>query len=70
MSTPIKLLEISPIGNTRRFKSQLAHTCDFIIEDGILKCWGWVRGKGVDFHPTNIDYLILTNSNDLLIQQL
>ena len=61
----IKLLEVGRITENRRFQSQLyvgKDTVDFIMEDGVMKCWGQ-GDKGFDFYPYLGKYEIVSQMN-------
>lgn len=69
----LKLLNIDTLNNgTIRLQSQLLvgkDVSDFIIEDGILKnyCHG---NRGFDFYEYKKPYIIVTNINEMRIQEL
>jgi len=69
----IKLLKISEMKDgTIRLQSQLyigKNTADFIIEDNILKCWGY-GDKGSNWYEYNKPYQIVENKEDMLTQPL
>ena len=60
----IKLLEVDCTSDgTRRFQSQLyvgKDTVDFIMrsDDGVMRCWGYEKKGGFDFHPYDGEYEI------------
>lgn len=68
----IKLLEVGEVDGNRRFKSQLyvgRDTVDFIMEDGIMKCWGQGKG-GFNFHPYLGEYEIVSDKKQMNSQSL
>lgn len=69
----IKLLKIVEIGNgTIRLQSQLSintDTADFIIEDGVLKCYGYGE-RGFSFYKCEQPYEIVESIKDMLMQEL
>jgi len=70
----IKLLNIgNGNGNTIRLQSQLSvgtDTADFILEDGVLKCWSYGVGGQVGFHETDIPYEIYEKKEEMRRQEL
>ncbi len=61
----LKLLNMGTTDGVTRLQSQLItgkDTCDYILEDGILK--NWSKGnKGFDFYPCNEKYEIINRVN-------
>lgn len=73
MKAPIKLYEVQKTSDCRRFQSQLSlHSgvVDFILEDGQMKCWKWISGKGIGFHDFNEPYVIVNGIEEMKYQQL
>jgi hypothetical protein len=61
----IKLLNRGTIDGVTRLQSQLRigkDTCDFILEDGILKNFGEGE-RGFNFYPCNLEYEIIDKVN-------
>ena len=68
----IKLFEITPIDDVRRFQSQLRvgrAVADFIMEDDIMKCYGYGE-KGFNFYPYSGEYEIVNDISEMKHQQL
>jgi len=71
-SLDIKLLEITPSGDIRRFQSQLrvgTDTADYILENGEMRGWGYNLG-GCGFHKVITDYVIVSDSSEMLTQNM
>lgn len=71
---PIKLLEIAPsTDGTRRFQTQLilgSNIASHVIQaDGLLRSWSY-GSEGVDFYPTDEEYIIVSDARDMGVQQL
>lgn len=71
----IKLFKKDTMDNgTVRLQSQLSFyfdkdSVDFILEDGILKCWG-NGNNGFNFYKTDLPYEIVENKSDMVTQCL
>ena len=69
----IKLLNIGTVlESTIRLQSQLlvnTDTADFILEDGVLKCWE-NGDRGFNFYETKIPYEIVKDKESMRYQQL
>lgn len=75
MESKIKLFPIGePMENgTQRLQSQLylsSQTADFILENEVLKVWGFEKEKGFGFHETNKPYEIVNSKKEIKKQQL
>ena len=69
----IKLWKVDEMKDgTIRLQSQLMagkDSVDFVIKDGILKCWG--RGKkGFNFYEFTDPYEIVESRKDMAVQKL
>jgi hypothetical protein len=73
MKSKIKLLKVDEMENgTIRLQSQLyinRDTVDFIIEGGVLKCYG-NGNKGFDFYEYKEPYEIVESKKDMAYQPL
>lgn len=73
MKSAIKLLKLNELEDgTIRLQSQLSigkDGADFIMEDGILKCYGFgINGFG--FHEYSDPYEIVLSKSDMMYQPL
>ena len=72
-NSAIKLLEVKSVGNIRRFQSQLyvgKDSADFIMEEGILKCYEWNTEKGFGFFEFHKPYEIVSSVEEMFKQTL
>jgi hypothetical protein len=69
----IKLLKVSELEDgTIRLQSQLyvgRDSADFIIEEGILKCYGYGE-RGFNFYEYKEPYEIVESKKDMIFQPL
>ncbi len=75
MEAKIKLF---PLGQpmedgTQRLQSQLSFrsdTASHILQNGVLKIWGYEKEKGFGFYETNQPYQIVNSAEEMKTQQL
>jgi hypothetical protein len=68
----IKLFEIKPCGEIRRFQTQLSlgkDHADFIMQNNILKSYGR-DNKGFGFYEYNAPFEIVTHIREMAYQPL
>jgi hypothetical protein len=70
----IKLLKLDELSDgTIRLQSQLMvgrDTADFILKDGVLKCWGASEFGNFNFHEYTEPYEIVETKQYILRQEL
>lgn len=74
MTKKLKLLEVDTIQDgTIRLQSQLMvgkDSADFILQNNVLKCWGFMPLYGFGFYPSSQPYEIVKTREEMKTQQL
>lgn len=68
----IKLFKIGEHNGVLRLQSQLyvgGNVADFILEDGVVKCWGFKESK-LGFHEYTKPYIIVDSIEEMRRQPL
>ena len=70
----IKLLKVNTLDDgTIRLQSQLMvgkDAVDFIMQDGILKCWGYGKNGDAGFHEFTDPFEIVTDRKEMKYQKM
>lgn len=68
----IKLFKVEEYNGVLRLQSQMyigGNTADFILEDEVIKYWGFKDSK-LDFHKYTKPYIIVDNVEEICVQPL